>query len=132
VKKLAYILFFLFSFANVFSQEDTSEVFTIVEEMPMFPGGNDKMMMFIAENLNYPNEAKESGCQGKVYVKFIVGVDGKIYKSQVVRSGGCKAIDDEALRVINIMPLWLPGKQNGIPVKVSYMLPVNFQMKKGK
>lgn len=132
MKRLFYILFFLFSFANVFSQSDTTELYTVVEEMPQFPGGNDKLMMFIAENINYPNEAKESGCQGKVFVKFVVGVNGVVYDKQVLKSGGCSAIDKEALRVLGLMPTWTPGKENGIPVRVAYMLPVNFQLKRGK
>ncbi|MBK6834933.1 MAG: TonB family protein [Bacteroidetes bacterium] len=111
---------------------DTNEVFTVVEEMPQFPGGNDKLMMFIAENMNYPNEAKESGCQGKVFVKFVVGVNGVVYDKQILKSGGCSSIDKEALRVLGLMPTWTPGKQNGIPVRVAYMFPVNFQLKRGK
>lgn len=101
------------------------EIFTIVESMPVFPGGDVKMMEFIAKSLKYPPLARESGIQGRVFVFFVVETDGSVSGAKVVRGigGGC---DEEALRVINSMPKWTPGKQRNKPVRVSYTIPVRF------
>ncbi|MDR0969512.1 MAG: TonB family protein [Lentimicrobiaceae bacterium] len=102
------------------------EIFTIVESMPIFPGGGEaKMMEFIAKSLKYPPLARESGIQGRVFVFFVVETDGSVSGAKVVRGigGGC---DEEALRVINSMPKWTPGKQRNKPVRVSFTIPVRF------
>ena len=104
------------------------EIFKIVEEMPAFPGGEVKLMEYVAKNVKYPQIARETGIQGRVFVNFVVEPDGSVSNVSVLRGigGGC---DEEAMRVVKNMPKWKPGKQRGKAVRVSYMLPVNFQLK---
>lgn len=103
------------------------EIFQIVEEMPAYPGGDQKMMEYIAKNIKYPQIARESGIQGRVFVGFVVEPDGSVSNVKIMRGigGGC---DEEAMRVVKSMPKWKPGKQRGKPVRVSYTLPVNFKL----
>ncbi len=103
------------------------EVYTVVEQMPEFPGGQSSMMDFIREHLIYPTMAKENGVQGKVICSFIVGKDGAVYGETISRGIG-SGCDQEALRVIHKMPRWKPGMQNGIPVNVKFNLPINFKL----
>ena len=102
-------------------------VFHIVEEMPIFPGGYQKMEQFCESNTKYPQEAREKGIQGRVFVKFIIEADGSITNAKVMRGigGGC---DEEAVRVIMSMPKWIPGKQRGKAVRVSFALPIFFKL----
>lgn len=102
-----------------------AEIFTIVEEQPTFPGGEEKLMEYLSKNISYPPMAKESGIQGTVFVTFVVEPDGSVTNSKVLRGigGGC---DDEALRVVRNMPKWKPGKQRGKPVRVQFNLPIKF------
>jgi TonB family protein len=102
------------------------EVFIIVETMPEFPGGQQAMMKFIAENIQYPADAMEKG--GRVVCQFVVEKDGHIGDIQVVRTSGDASLDKEAVRVISSMPKWKPGRQRGQAVRVSYTLPVNFRL----
>ena len=103
------------------------EIFQIVEEMPSYPGGDQKLMEFVAKNIKYPQIARETGIQGRVFVGFVVEPDGSVSNVKVLRGigGGC---DEEAMRVVKSMPKWKPGKQRGKAVRVSYMLPVNFKL----
>ena len=103
------------------------EIFKIVEEMPSFPGGEQKLMEFVAKNVKYPQIARETGIQGRVFVNFVVEPDGSVSHVSVLRGigGGC---DEEAMRVVKSMPKWKPGKQRGKAVRVQYMLPVNFKL----
>ena len=103
------------------------EIFQIVEEMPSFPGGDQKMMEYVAKNIKYPQIARETGVQGKVFVNFVVEPDGSVSNVKILRGigGGC---DEEAMRVVKSMPKWKPGKQRGRAVRVSYILPVNFKL----
>lgn len=107
--------------------DGTSEVFVIVEDMPEFPGGEIALRKWIAEHVDYPVIAAENGIQGKVYVQFVVDKDGSVTMAKVVR-GVDPSVDQEALRVINSLPRWKPGKQRGKPVRVSYTVPINFQL----
>lgn len=100
-------------------------VFTIVEEMPEYPGGEDALRQFIAQHVEYPPIAQENGIQGKVYVTFVVSADGSVKNAKVVR-GVDPVLDQEALRVVNTMPRWKPGKQRGKDVNVSYTVPISF------
>ena len=106
---------------------EEAEIFTIVEEMPDFPGGMAKLADYLAKNIKYPQMARESGIQGRVFVNFVVEPDGSVSNVNVMRSlgGGC---DEEAMRVVKSMPKWKPGKQRGKAVRVSYILPVNFKL----
>ena len=103
------------------------EIFQIVEEMPSYPGGEQKLMEYVAKNIKYPQIARETGIQGRVFVGFVVEPDGSVSNVKVLRGigGGC---DEEAVRVVKSMPKWKPGKQRGKAVRVSYMLPVNFKL----
>ena len=97
------------------------------EVMPEFPGGDQAMMKFVAENVQYPEEAREKGISGRVLVSFIVEKNGSINEVKVVRGigGGC---DEEAVRVVKTMPKWKPGKDKGKPVRVKYMMPFTFKL----
>ncbi len=103
------------------------EIFKIVEEMPSFPGGEAKLMEYVGKNIKYPQIARETGIQGRVFVNFVVEPDGSVSNVTVLRGigGGC---DEEAMRVVKNMPKWKPGKQRGKAVRVQYMLPVNFRL----
>lgn len=105
------------------------EIFTVVESMPEFPGGQAKMLEFIATNIKYPPMARESGIQGRVFVNFVVEPDGSVSGVTILRGigGGC---DEEAIRVIQSMPKWTPGRQRGKAVRVSFNLPVRFTDRK--
>lgn len=112
-------------------EEDTTDenyIFSIVETMPQFPGGDSAVMEFIKNNLIYPENAKENGVQGKVIVSFVVETDGSISEVTVVR-GIDPELDAEAIRLIKSMPKWAPGTQRGKPVRVKYQIPVRFQLK---
>jgi protein TonB len=110
-------------------EEEVSEqeIFTVVESMPEFPGGQAKMMEFIARNIKYPPMARESGIQGRVFVNFVVEPNGSVSNVKVLRGigGGC---DEEAIRVVESMPRWTPGRQRGKAVRVSFNLPVRFTL----
>jgi TonB family protein len=108
-------------------ENDSEKVYTEVDQMPEFPGGQDQLFKFIADNVTYPAEAKKEGIQGKVYISFAVGKNGEIADAKVER-GVHAAIDAEALRVVEKMPAWTPGKKDGKQVKVKYTLPINFAL----
>ena len=106
---------------------DEGEVFEIVEQNPMFPGGNEELMKWLSKNLKYPASAQENGIQGRVLVQFVVNKDGSIVEPKVLRSVD-PALDKEALRVVSTMPKWQPGKQRGKTVRVRFTLPVTFRL----
>jgi protein TonB len=108
-------------------EEVTDEIFVVVENQPEFPGGNTAMMKFLSENIKYPVIAQENGIQGRVICNFVVERDGSITDVQVVR-GVDPSLDREAMRVINEMPRWKPGKQRGQAVRVRFTLPVVFRL----
>ena len=118
------------SVANVSQQESTQDnlVFVVVESMPEFPGGQQMMMKFIAENIKYPAEAHQRGLEGRAICQFTVEKDGRVTDGCIVRSTGHKLLDEEALRVISTMPAWKPGMQRGKPVRVKYTVPINFRL----
>lgn len=106
-------------------EEEETQVFFIVEDMPEFPGGELALRKYIGNAIKYPVIAQENGIQGKVYVTFVVGKDGSISNASIAR-GVDPSLDKEALRVVNSLPKWKPGKQRGKPVNVSYTVPINF------
>lgn len=115
--------------ATTFAQEQ-DPVFAIVEKMPMFPGGNDKMAAFIQENIQYPKGEKFEG-PNTSYITMVVEKDGSLSGIKIIRSApGGAAFDNEAMRVIASMPKWEPGTQNGNLVRVQFNLPVKFIFKK--
>jgi TonB family protein len=103
------------------------EVFTFVERMPEFPGGDQAMMMYLQQNIYYPDSARNQGVQGKVFVRFVVADDGSVRNPEIVR-GVHPALDAEALRVVREMPRWSPGMQNGKNVNVFFTLPITFRL----
>ncbi len=111
-------------------EEDEAEtqIFTVVENDPEFPGGMEALYKFLAQNIKYPQLARDNGITGKVYVQFVVEKDGSIANPKVLRDigGGC---GQEAIRVVKSMPKWTPGKQRGKAVRVQFNLPVNFSLK---
>ncbi len=108
-------------------EEDEQQVFVIVEDMPEFPGGDLELQKWIARAVKYPVIAQENGITGRVYVGFVVNKVGAIENVKIMR-GVDPSLDKEAVRVINKMPKWKPGKQRGKAVKVSYTVPINFQL----
>lgn len=107
--------------------EEENKVFDIVEQQPMFPGGNTALMKYLSEHTKYPVVAQENGVQGRVTVQFVVEKDGSISDVHVLR-GVDPSLDKEAVRVVKSMPRWTPGKQNGINVRVNYRVPVLFRL----
>ncbi|PLX24084.1 MAG: energy transducer TonB [Salinivirgaceae bacterium] len=108
-------------------EEEEPEIFMVVEQMPEFPGGQGQLFKYISQNINYPAIAKENGIQGKVFIQFVVGKDGSITNVTVLR-GVDPSLDKEAVRVVQSMPKWTPGKQRGKPVFVRYQVPINFRL----
>ena len=104
-----------------------SEPFTVVEVMPVFPGGQTALVQYIASHLKYPTVAQENGIQGRVFVSFVVGEDGYVEDVQVIK-GVEPMLDKEAVRVIQSLPRWTPGNQQGKPVRVKYTVPVTFAL----
>jgi protein TonB len=113
----------------VMEEEEEAEevIFTVVESMPGFPGGDAARIKYLNENINYPQMARESGIQGRVFVTFVVERDGSVTDVRVLRGigGGC---DEEAIRVIKNMPKWNPGKQRGKSVRVQFNMPILFKL----
>ena len=99
----------------------------LVEQKPSFPGGEAAMYTWLGNNIVYPPAASEEGAQGRVVVEFVVGKDGSITNVRGVRPRH-PALDREAVRVVSAMPTWVPGRNNGQPVKVTYTLPVTFKL----
>lgn len=107
--------------------EDEPVSIAMVEQKPEFQGGEAAMYKWLSDNIVYPSAASEEGVQGRVVVEFVVGKDGSITNVRVVRPRH-PALDKEALRVVKAMPKWVPGRNNGQPVKVTYTLPVTFRL----
>ena len=108
-------------------EKDNDTIYNVVEEMPEFPGGVEAMIHYVGDNVKYPEEAKDKEIQGRVFISFVIEKDGSVNEVKVMRGigGGC---DEEAVRVIKAMPKWKPGKQEGKPVRVNYMMPINFKL----
>jgi len=107
---------------------DEAEPFVVVEEMPMFPGGESALLAYISEHTQYPEVAKENNIQGKVIVRFCVTSKGGVDKVEILKSVDPE-LDKEAIRVVKTLPAFKPGKQGGKPVPVWYMVPINFTLK---
>jgi periplasmic protein TonB len=107
---------------------DEAEPFVVVEEMPMFPGGEAALLAYIAEHTQYPEVAKENNIQGKVIVRFCVTSKGGVDKVSILK-GVDDELNKEAIRVVQTLPAFKPGKQGGKPVPVWYMVPINFTLK---
>lgn len=149
VKKIMLLLFMLSPGASIFAQRTDSsawnssenplppspkekadlpdKVFTVVEHMPEYPGGQPAMTQYLSQNIRYPEYARKNNIQGKVVVKFVIDRDGSVFMAEIIRpiGGGC---DEEALRVVKAMPRWKPGLQLGKPIRVYYTMPINFRL----
>ena len=107
---------------------DNEQVYQVVEKMPQFPGGNEAMFAFLQKNIRYPQEARDAKAKGRSVIQFIVNRNGNINNVHIVKSSGNEALDKEAVRVVESMPQWTPGKQNGKNVAVQYTLPIMFRL----
>lgn len=110
-------------------EEDNDEVipFVFLENKPEFPGGDRALLSYLSKSVNYPVIAQENGIQGKVYLSFVIGKDGRVRDVKVLR-GVDSSLDREAIRVVSGMPDWKPGKQGAKAVSVSYQVPINFKL----
>jgi protein TonB len=106
---------------------EEQQIFMVVENAPAFPGGDGARMKFLQDNIKYPQMARDSGIQGTVYVTFVVERNGNVTDVKILRGigGGC---DEEAVRVVQNMPKWEPGKQRGKPVRVQFNMPIKFTL----
>ena len=107
---------------------DTTQVYQVVEQMPEFPGGSNGLMAYLRNSIIYPQEARDANIQGKCFVTFVVDSNGKIKDARVQKSSGNEALDKESVCVVESMPRWTPGKQNGKNVAVQYTLPIMFRL----
>ena len=114
-------------FAQTPVEKGANEVYEELDEDPQYPGGLEALYQFLAENIQYPSKAKENNIMGQVIVTFVVEKDGSISNIKVLRDigGGCGA---EVVRVVGMMPRWIPGKLMGKPVRTQFNLPVQFNL----
>ena len=128
LKVALMMLVLLFSFTTSTAQTKKNDMlFSVVEVMPQYPGGQIAMLKYLMENIKYPEQAMKKGIQGRVAVSFIVEKDGSISNVRPVHSVN-SLLDKEAVRVVKSMPKWSPGKQNGKPVRVRFNVPVMFKL----
>jgi protein TonB len=112
---------------NDATESNKIETIATVEVMPQFPGGETAWSKFLQKNLRYPQEAIDAGVSGKVFISFVVEKDGHLSNITVMRGVGY-GLEQEAIRVLKLVPPWKPGIQNGQPVRVQYNMPFNFQI----
>ncbi len=105
---------------------DPNKVYTKVEQMPEFIGGEAAITEFLEENQQYPEEERSNEVGGIVVVRFVVNEDGRVSQVKVEKSSGYRALDAEAVRLVNLLPKFKPGRQNGVPVKVESKIPITF------
>ena len=128
LKVVLMMLVLLFSFMTSTAQTKKNDMlFSVVEVMPQYPGGQIAMLKYIMENIKYPEQAMKEGIQGRVAVRFIVEKDGSISDVKPILSVH-PLLNKEAVRVVESMPKWTPGKQNGKPVRVRFNVPVMFKL----
>ena len=131
MKRIIFIVLAIMVTLSINAQSEGTPVeetvYDVVEEMPQFPGGPSALFEYLSNNLQYPVVAEENGVQGRVIVTFIVEKDGSISNAKVVKAVD-PSLDKEAIRLVESMPNWIPGKQNGEPVRVKYTVPVTFRL----
>lgn len=131
MKKITYTILIIVGVITTSYSQNTNSTeqnpFVLVEQMPEFPGGDNALLAYLQKNIKYPAKALKNNIQGTVIINFIVNADGSIRQAKVTRGigGNC---DEEALRVVNKMPKWKPGKQGGETVPVYYDVPVTFKI----
>lgn len=124
---ISLVLVFAFSTEATAQKSKNANVYTAVEQMPEFPGGQAALLTFLSSHIQYPKAAADNKVQGKVYVKFVVTSTGKVDRVQIARSVD-KDLDQEALRVCSKLPNFIPGRQGGQAVNVWYTLPITFKL----
>ena len=126
---LSVLAILMMANTTVMAQEKKvdNNVYNTSEVMPKYPGGIQAMMRFIGENVRYPQEAIDNGIQGRVLVSFVVEKDGSVSDVKVLKGIG-SGCDEEAIRVVEAMPKWEPGKDKGKTVRVKYDLPISFKL----
>ena len=133
-------LFFLYLLTPFFSFSQEQEIkkeesvkagfgVSVIQVQPEFPGGPDSLQSFLKKNLSYPDSAKYNRIQGRVYIGFLIDKKGRI-KDEKILNGVNDLLDNEALRVVKLMPQWKPGTAGGSPANVQYILPVDFILPK--
>lgn len=130
MKKMFFLMaIFAMTTLSVQAQADAPKapIFDVVEVMPEYPGGMTAMVNFMMANMKYPEQAKKQMLQGRTLISFIVEKDGEISNREVFQSSH-PLLDKEALRVVGLMPKWKPGRQDGKPVRVRFVIPVSFYM----
>jgi TonB family protein len=135
IGSIAAFLFVCMAFKPLAAQENTKDttilnkedVLVMPEVMPEYSGGDGARIRFLQENLKYPMEARKAGLEGRVVVGFVVEPDGRLSNFEIVQSVA-PILDKEALRVVQLMPKWKPGKLHGKPVRVQYQLPITFRL----
>ena len=106
------------------------EIYTVVDKMPAYPGGDEARIKFYRENIKYPEEARKNGISGTVFISYVVEKDGNITDVKLLR-GVNDLLDAEALRIVKLMPNWIPGMQDGKAVRVQYNIPIYFKLDSG-
>jgi len=114
-------------YKTVIGDDDEVHGFYGIAQPPKYPGGDEAMWEFLGSNLEYPEHARQIHQEGKVYVTFVIDQFGNVTKVAIPRPIGA-GLDEEAMRVVQMMPRWEPGRQNGRPVKVGFQLPIIFRL----
>ncbi len=125
--RVKYTLPISFNLSEPAKSQSGESVYSVSEQMPSFPGGQEALIKYLSENVKYPKECEARGIQGRVMVQFIVEKDGQISSTSVVKSVD-PVLDGEAVRVVYAMPKWIPGKIDGKAVRVKYTLPISFNL----
>lgn len=125
IVRVSMTLPFVFDFLEMAPRVNVEDMSP--ENMPQFPGGLSALGKYISSNMHYPKDAAQKGYHGRVFVAFVIDTDGSIIEARVLQ-GVCESIDQEALRIVNAMPKWIPGTDQGQPVQVRYILPLNFKL----
>lgn len=133
--RFIFLLGFLFilslkGFTQTIPTASDTTVYTVVEQMPEFPGGTTSLFRYLGKNIIYPEKARINGIEGIVFVSFVIGGGGEVSEVAIVK-GVSPELDQEALRVVRKMPPWKPGKQSGKPVSVKYQVPIKFKQTDG-
>lgn len=125
---MSFTMSYAQSYSTKANSTETNKVYTVVEKMPSFPGGNAALMDYLRNNIKYPAIAVKQKEEGRVVVGFIVECDGSITDIKVLR-GATPSLDEEAIRVVKCMPKWIPGMRNDKKVRVRYQVPVSFRLR---
>lgn len=130
MKRSFLFLLFLFTAAFVVAQNEPKidPVFSDVEDMPQFPGGEDSLKAFIKRNTHFPEELKLNNFKGTAFMNFLIGKNGQVREVKILQGCGSSKLDREALRLFSIMPAWNPGRDKGQAVNVSLYMPIEFSL----